>query len=746
MNIKAKLILTFLSISLISIVISNSILYFHEKENATREILNHLESVASIQRTRIQGLYQQNMERLRLVASRTQLRISLDKYNQTGEILHQNKMNRIIADAKKSIDDFKVILIVALDGKVVAATNKSRIDQNITNTEIFYSGKKENRVNFFELDENQNLMVMFSGPLYLKEKLLGVLVIESSINTMMSSIKDYTGLGETGETVLATRTSQGDAVFIMPTRFNKDAALNLRINSNQTNIPMIYAVNGDEKLFENYIDYRDKAVLAVTRYIKGPEWGLVVKIDKSEAFSYLIQMRNTVIAILIIFSIIIIIISIYISRQITQPIIKLTNTAKKIIEGDLFVRADETSNDETGLLGRTFNLMTASLLSEQEKLNKSKEQLASSEALFRGVLESAIDGVLMVDNKGIILLANEALSNLTGFSIDELVGETVEKLVPASFDTHTHQREEYFKNPTTRPMDSGLNIFSCRKDGTQFPVEVSLTPVVTEQGTVVAAIIQDVTVRIQIEREKEQLLKSLELKNAELERFTYTVSHDLKSPLVTISGFIGLLEKDVAENNKERMYSDFEKIRDAANTMQHLLNDLLELSRIGRETITRVDVAVEDLVNSVLKLLTATITTTQAKIIVESELPTIHVEEARFKEVYLNLIENAIKYRRVGVIPEIIIGVRRDINNSNKEVFFVKDNGIGIDARYQKKIFGLFERLSNANEGTGVGLAIVKRIMDIHDGRIWVESDGVGYGSTFNFVISQNDETLHRGV
>ena len=231
----------------------------------------------------------------------------------------------------------------------------------------------------------------------------------------------------------------------------------------------------------------------------------------------------------------------------------------------------------------------------------------------------------------------------------------------------------------------------------------------------------------------------LESKNAELERFTYTVSHDLKSPLVTITGFIGLLGKDIADNKKDRVESDLIKISDAAKTMQHLLDDLLELSRIGRQHRTRVDVSVESIVTAAVKMLDHIIENTQTKIIIEAELPVIHVEEARFKEVYLNLIENAIKYKRDGVTPEITVGIKHNPYKNNEVIFFVKDNGMGIEAVYHDKIFSLFERLSNNNEGTGVGLAIVKRIIEVHDGRVWVESEGIGQGSTFNFVINMNN-------
>lgn len=236
-------------------------------------------------------------------------------------------------------------------------------------------------------------------------------------------------------------------------------------------------------------------------------------------------------------------------------------------------------------------------------------------------------------------------------------------------------------------------------------------------------------------RDKDRLVESLEYKNEELERFTYTVSHDLKSPLVTISGFIGLLKKDIADKNEKRIASDFAQISDAANVMKDLLDDLLNLSRIGRQMSMHIDVPVKNIVAEILDMLAIKITEHNIKITIDPNLPVINVEEARFKEVFLNLIENAIKYRREGIEAEVSIGVCDDGTDSKNITIYVKDNGIGIQRKYHYKIFELFERLNNDKEGTGVGLAIVKRIIEVHEGRIWVESDGLNKGSTFKFVI-----------
>lgn len=391
--------------------------------------------------------------------------------------------------------------------------------------------------------------------------------------------------------------------------------------------------------------------------------------------------------------------------------------------------------DEIDLLANTLINLQERIKETISELNEKQINLENSEAKFRGILESAVDGILMVDHNGVITLVNKSLCDLTGYSNDELIGETIEKIVPVKFSNHRKLRENYLKNPSSRNMGIGNTFEAQRKDGTLFHVEVSLAPVETANGTIVTAMMQDVTARLNTENERETLLKNLEYKNEELERFTYTVSHDLKSPLVTITGFIGLLKKDIADENKKRIESDFIRISDAANTMQKLLDDLLDLSRVGRQMNSFEEVSVKNLLDSVLKMLEGKIINNNVKITIEPNLPVINVEETRFKEVFLNLIENAIKYKKENTDVEIKIGFEKSELNSDEIIFYVKDNGLGIEPQYHKKIFDLFERLSNEKEGTGVGLAIVKRIIDVHQGKIWVESNGVGHGSTFKFII-----------
>jgi PAS domain S-box-containing protein len=245
-------------------------------------------------------------------------------------------------------------------------------------------------------------------------------------------------------------------------------------------------------------------------------------------------------------------------------------------------------------------------------------------------------------------------------------------------------------------------------------------------------IVQDITDRKQVEQQREILIKDLEQKNAELERFTYTVSHDLRSPLITIHGFTGLLETDIAGNNATAIAHDLDRINMAATKMEELLHDLLNLSRIGRIVNPPEKVSFTVIADGAVELLEVGIRERKVVVVIDPGMPVVKVDQARVREAIMNLVENAVKFMGDQQYPEIRIGVDYD---NNQPVFFVRDNGIGIDPKYFGKLFNLFEKLDAKKEGSGVGLAIVRRIIEVQGGRIWVESGGPGKGSTFRFTL-----------
>ena len=236
--------------------------------------------------------------------------------------------------------------------------------------------------------------------------------------------------------------------------------------------------------------------------------------------------------------------------------------------------------------------------------------------------------------------------------------------------------------------------------------------------------------------ERQKLIGELENKNNELERFTYTVSHDLKSPLVTISGFLGYLEQDAASGRMDRLKIDLLRIQEAVHKMQTLLSDLLELSRIGRMVNAPQSIPFEELINEAREIVHGQLEANAVTLLTHPNLPAVYGDRPRLMEILQNLIENAAKYMGGQPDPRIEIGQQGEENGLS--IFFVRDNGIGIAPEHHDRIFGLFEKLDSKSEGTGVGLALVKRIVEIHGGRIWVESTP-GLGSTFYFTLPKPD-------
>jgi len=256
-------------------------------------------------------------------------------------------------------------------------------------------------------------------------------------------------------------------------------------------------------------------------------------------------------------------------------------------------------------------------------------------------------------------------------------------------------------------------------------------------GNVLGAAIQRQQADARLQGElayRKQLNAELESKNAELERFTYTVSHDLKSPLFTIRGFLGYLEQDALSGNQERLRTDIQRISDATDKMKRLLDELLELSRIGRLKNASQPVPFDELAREVVELVQGRIMERGIVVQIDENLPTVFGDRQRFFEVLQNLVDNAAKFMGSQKEPRIEIGQAGEDADLGMPVFYVRDNGMGIQPEHHERIFGLFNKLDPLADGTGIGLSMVKRIVEVHGGRIWVESEA-GKGATFLFTL-----------
>jgi PAS domain S-box-containing protein len=356
----------------------------------------------------------------------------------------------------------------------------------------------------------------------------------------------------------------------------------------------------------------------------------------------------------------------------------------------------------------------------------------AAEVRFRGLLESAPDSIVIVDAGGRIVLVNGQVERVFGYRREELLDQSVEVLLPARYrDAHHGHRTHYQAAPRTRPMGAGLDLLGRRKDGSEFPVEISLSPMQTEAGVVVTSVIRDITERKQAQDTLARQTQELARSNAELEQFAYVASHDLQEPLRMVSSYTQL----IAKRYRGKIDADADEFIayavDGVNRMQQLINDLLAYSRVrtkGKE-FERTDIG--GVLAAVLANLRAAIEESGAAV-THGPLPTVMADPWQLTQLFQNLIGNAIKFRR-DEPPRVHVVAERE---GNDWVFSVRDNGIGIEPEYLDRIFLIFQRLHSRGEypGTGIGLAICKQIVERHGGHIGVESQPQA-GSTFYFTL-----------
>jgi signal transduction histidine kinase len=338
MLITEKLIVVFLTISIIPLFIFAFIIYLQTEQYIKKENIDKLNAIATIQKNGVQNMLDQNIERLIMFTNIVQLKEELDHYDKQNSIQSQQFINKLLNSAKAEIPSFKDITVLDTNGKVVASTNKE-IGSNQSKADYFLNGINHNNVTIiFKDKENPNIIREYlTGPLVLNGRTIGVAAIESdSANRFFTALQNYDGLGQTGEFYVAKKDKKGDAQLISPLRFVSNAPLNIKVGKNEIDLPIIQAtILKKENLNTDTIDYRGEPVLSATRYIKDADWGMVIKIDKKEAFGsldnlkYLIIITGTVIGFLIIAS------SLVIGKSITKPIIKLRNAAKEIANGNI---------------------------------------------------------------------------------------------------------------------------------------------------------------------------------------------------------------------------------------------------------------------------------------------------------------------------------------------------------------------------------------------------------------------------
>jgi PAS domain S-box-containing protein len=364
------------------------------------------------------------------------------------------------------------------------------------------------------------------------------------------------------------------------------------------------------------------------------------------------------------------------------------------------------------------------------------KRLAQMETRYRGLLEAAPDAMVVVSPNGAIVLVNVQAEKRFGYLRDELIGQQVKHIIPQGFaERLLADALRSAEDALAQQMGTGIELTGRRKDGSEFPIEIMLSPLESAEGILVTAAIRDITTRQKAAARLLQKVEELNRSNEELAQFAYVASHDLQEPLRMVTSFLQLLSR----RYKGKLGSDADEFIafavDGASRMQLLIQGLLTYSRVGTKGTNPIDIPSEEALRQAVMNLRVAIEKSGARV-THDPLPLVLADSTQLIQLFQNLVGNAIKY--CGETPLVHVSAAR--NGAEACIFSVQDNGIGIESQYFEKIFGMFQRLHTRKEysGTGMGLAICKNIVERHGGSISVESQ-LGRGSTFRFSLTASE-------
>jgi len=423
-------------------------------------------------------------------------------------------------------------------------------------------------------------------------------------------------------------------------------------------------------------------------------------------------------------------------RRISDPIVALAATARIVSERrDYSVRAPKVSPDELGVLTDAFNEMLTRI-----------EQHAITSAFLSAIVESSDDAIIGKDLTGKVVSWNAGAERMFGYTASEMVGASIERLVAPDRPDEEGRILENAKRGETRLYETAR----IRKDGKAVDLSLAVSPIRDAHGNIVgvSSIARDITerkraedqiLRLNTELEHRVQIRTAELTaaNQELEAFTYSVAHDLRAPLRHIDAFTRILQEDFAGSFPPEAAQLLETIRRGSENMSRLVNDLLNLAHVGRQEMKRERTSLNTIISEVISEMKRETEGRDIEWLV-AQLPSVEGDPGLLKQVFANLLSNAAKYTRPRKHATIEIGLRA---MNDETVIFVRDNGVGFNMKYADKLFGVFQRLHRAEEfeGTGVGLAIVERVIKRHGGHIWAESE-LEKGATFYFTLAGLDQ------
>ncbi len=789
MPIKHKLIALFFSVAIIPILFVSFVIFSNNKIALVDSYFSKLNIIADLKRDKIEASFDDLKDNVRIAQDYYNIKKNLPivaRYAQDRSnpeyIAAKNMLDGQLQAWLKVKEEVVDLMLVSPEGEVVyvASAQHSRhdLDHVLLDPEgkAFTEGKKGLFISAIyknsEVELGYQYGTLVTAPIYdFEKKFVGVVAFEINLDPLYRFVQDTTSLGQTGETLLI-RKENDHVLFLNPLRHDAQAAFIRKVLfTSQAAMPAQKAANGQSGSGRS-LDYRNKKVLAAWRYVPSLHCGLVAKIDQAEVLKPVVTLRNLVIIICMIAFFSLSLTALATANSIAQPIEMLRHGAEIIGGGNLEHQVVTDLPDEIGALSRDFDVMRiklkefneqleqrikdkpgelASSLQESEETKKAvlnlmddvektnhelKGEIAARQAIEEKVLrlsqavEQSSAVIVITDLKGNIEYVNPAFEKVTGYTAQEAKGQNPRILKAGDYGPAFYKN--LWDTITAGKVWRG-EFHNKTKSGELIWEAACISPIQDEKGNITAfvAVKEDTTERRNKEDNLRIVTKDLERSNKELEQFAYVASHDLQEPLRMVASYTQLLERRYNDLIDEKGKQYISYAINGAQRMQQLINDLLMFSRVGTKGKEFKETDMNSVYQQAITNLEVAIKENNAQIVCDS-LPTILGDEVQLIQLFQNLIGNAIKFHGE-VVPHIQVHVQA---REKDWLFSTSDNGIGLDEKYKDRIFIIFQRLHTREEyqGTGIGLAVCKKIVERHEGQIWVESK-LGKGATFYFII-----------
>ena len=758
-----------LTVSFVPLVIFVSLAYWQVSREITSMTSNQLTILANEKKQRINLLLERYKNEVTDFSNQYELKISLNRYLALHDKTEEKNIINALGNEKSEHEEIISSLLLDTSGHIVARDNGNSIIE--IPTEVSGQYLEKDMVTLVHNNENDKIELFITNRIYFEGKILGAIVQTIDTSDLEYILSNYTGLGKTGEVVLAKKI-EGGALVLNDLRLSPGSAFHMTIDIENEHIPVAYALSQDERILSNSSDYRQHKVIAVTRFFDHTQWGMVLKIDQDEALSSVTLLRNILFGLLVITLSVSTVFILYFIKKIISPVSKLTTVAKLIYEGDLSQRADITSKDEIGTLADTFNKMADKVQESTTDLNqkvesKTKELLVQNESLEKGKLAMmnlledarALEEQLKEEKEGVEKKVEERTQELSqakakldssienlplGFLMVDIEEKVIvtNSLTNAILDSKEEKKNLASLKEILKPhLDLKKYIQNCDKERKRLnfsDIEINskiyqflLSPILTSEPQVscigVVILIQDITEAKILDRSKDE--------------FFSIASHELRTPLTAIRGNTSMILEYYADAIKDpELKAMIDDVHESSIRLINIVNDFLNIGRLeqGKMVYDIKEVNLEKIIPETIK--EYDVTGSRKKIGIEylhppSPLPQVLADVDKVRQVLINLLGNALKFTDKG-------GVKISTEVVDKFVkVIVTDTGRGIPHSQQNLLFHKFQQASSSLftrdtvGGTGLGLYISKMMIQDMMGELKLEHSETGKGSAFSFTL-----------